>query len=123
MQAKPGGGGLRIGGSAADEGAAAAVGDGAGRALPGDVRAKMDRSFGVDFAAVRVHEGQEAAAMGAEAYAHGDAVHFRPGAYDPHSASGQELLGHELAHVVQQREGRASGGQGKGAAVVAHASL
>ena len=118
MQAKPGGGGLRIGGSAGDEEAAPGAGGASGRPLPGDVRTKMERSFGVDFAAVRVHEGPQAAAMGAEAYAHGDAVHFRPGAYDPHGAAGQELLGHELAHVVQQRAGRVGAPQGKGGFVV-----
>src|SRR6476646_5128913 len=73
MQAKPGDGGLRIGGSATDGEAVAQTPRGAGSALPGSVRTKMERSFGVDFAAVRVHEGPEAAAMGAEAYAHGDA--------------------------------------------------
>jgi uncharacterized protein DUF4157 len=114
MQAKPGAGGLRIGGSAAGDAAVAQTPQGAGSPLPGSVRTKMERSFGVDFASVRVHEGPEAAAMGAEAYAHGDAVHFRPGAYDPHGAGGQELLGHELAHVVQQRAGRVSSPQGKG---------
>jgi len=35
--------------------------------------------------------------------------------YDPHGAQGQELLGHELAHVVQRAEGRAPGPQAKGA--------
>lgn len=116
MQARPGAGGLRIGGSA-DEPAGPVVSD-AGRAIPGDVRTKMERSFDADFTAVRVHEGGEAAAMGAEAFAHGDALHFRPGAYDPHSTAGQELLGHELAHVVQQRAGRVASPQGKGGFVV-----
>ncbi|MBK9034966.1 MAG: DUF4157 domain-containing protein [Myxococcales bacterium] len=29
-----------------------------------------------------------------------------PGQYDPESQAGRELIGHELAHVVQQRQGR-----------------
>ena len=35
----------------------------------------------------------------------GDEIHFAPGAYNPGSLQGQRLLGHELAHVVQQRKG------------------
>ena len=72
------------------------------------VQAKMERSFGTSFADVRVHEGPQAAAMGAAAYTQGTDVHFAPGQYAPDRAEGQELLGHELAHVVQQRQGRVS---------------
>ena len=35
----------------------------------------------------------------------GPNIHFRPGAYDPASECGIELLGHELAHVQQYRDG------------------
>lgn len=77
-----------------------------GRAMPAAVQAKMERSFGADFSAVRIHEGPQAQAAGAHAYAQGTDIHFAPGRYDPHSERGQELLGHELAHVVQQSRGR-----------------
>jgi hypothetical protein len=87
-------------------------------ALPPAVQAKMERSFGADFSAVRVHEGQEAPAMGALAYTRGTDIHFAPGQYDPQSQRGQELIGHELAHVVQKSEGRvATTAQAKGVAV------
>jgi len=73
----------------------------------------MERSFGADFSNVRVHEGfgggvpgMDASARGAVAYTHGNDLHFAPGAYQPHSREGQQLLGHELTHVVQQRAGR-----------------
>jgi hypothetical protein len=82
--------------------------------LPPALRAKMEMAFATDFADVRIHEGGEAAAMGAVAYAHGNDLHFAPGAYDPTSEAGQALIGHELAHVVQQRNGR-SRVQAKGA--------
>lgn len=89
---------------------------GGGRALPGAVRGKMETAFGSDFSGVRIHEGPEAGAMGAVAYTQGAHIHFAPGAYDPDSQPGQELLGHELAHVVQQAQGRvAAGAQAKGA--------
>lgn len=79
---------------------------GSGRAIPDDVRTKMEDSFGTDFSAVRVHEGPQAAAIGALAYTQGTDLHFAPGQYQPSSLAGQELLGHELAHVVQQAQGR-----------------
>ena len=84
------------------------------RSLPASVRAKMESSFGVDFSDVRVHEGNQAAQAGALAYAQGSNLYFAPGLYDPHSAVGQHMLGHELAHVVQQRAGRVAKAQGFG---------
>lgn len=56
---------------------------------------------------VRVHTGARAAAsaraVGASAYTVGCHVVFGPGAYAPGAPSGQRLLAHELAHVVQQQ--------------------
>lgn len=77
-----------------------------GDPLPADVRAPFETAFGTDFASVRVHRGAHVDALGARAYAQGEDLHFAPGAYDPTSASGRELIGHELGHVVQQRAGR-----------------
>lgn len=83
--------------------------------LPADVLATMEASFGVDFSGVQVHEGGPATAMGAQAFTQGEDLWFAPGAFDPSSQEGQALIGHELAHVVQQRDGRvASTGQAKG---------
>ena len=86
--------------------AASTAAAGSGQGLPGPVQAKMEQAFGADFSAVKVHEGPQAAAVGAQAYTQGTDIHFAPGRYDPGSQSGQELLGHELTHVVQQRQGR-----------------
>lgn len=80
---------------------------GAGTALPGPVQAKMSEAFGADFSGVQVHtDSADASAMGADAFAEGENIHFAAGKYQPESQSGQELVGHELAHVVQQRQGR-----------------
>jgi len=87
-------------------GAGVATPSGGGSPLPEGVRGKMEQSFGHDFGGVRVHEGGEAQALGATAYAQGTDLHFAPGQYSPGTEGGQELIGHELAHVVQQREGR-----------------
>lgn len=91
---------------------------GGGQALPDATRGKMESFFGRDFSGVRVHEGQQAGALGALAYTEGTNLHFAPGQYQPDSLSGQELIGHELAHVVQQSEGRVSATtQAKGVAL------
>jgi hypothetical protein len=109
---------------AGEGGQAAAPASGSGRALPGDVQAQMEGALGADFSAVRVHEGPQADAMGALAYTQGTDIHFQPGQYDPQSQSGQELLGHELTHVVQQSQGRVSApSQAKGAPINDDASL
>ena len=87
--------------------------------LPAPVRAKMEAALGADFADVRVHASSPRAdALGAQAFAQGNDLHFAAGAYDPTSPAGQALIGHELAHVVQQRQGRVAATiQAKGAAI------
>lgn len=91
---------------------------GQGRPIPDQVRGKMERFFGTDFSGVRVHVGPEAPAIGALAFTVGETIVFAPGQYDPSSPRGQQILGHELAHVVQQRAGRVRNPFGSGLAVV-----
>jgi hypothetical protein len=79
---------------------------GGGAEMPEEVRGRMETAFSVDFSPVRIHEGPHAEAVGALAYTQGTDIHFAPGQYQPASQRGQELLGHELAHVVQQSQGR-----------------
>jgi hypothetical protein len=80
-----------------------------GQSLPPTVRAEMERRFGQDFGAVRVHTdadaARSAAELGARAYIVGPHVTFAAGHFQPESAEGRELLAHELAHVVQQSRG------------------
>lgn len=91
---------------------------GPGKPLDDGLREKMEGFFGADFSGVRVHEGPTAQAMGALALTLGETLHFAPGLYDPTTRDGIELLGHELTHVVQQREGRVSNPYGRGVAIV-----
>ncbi|MBL0388110.1 DUF4157 domain-containing protein [Tumebacillus sp. ITR2] len=79
---------------------------GGGSKMPEEVQAKMENAFQTDFSDVNIHVGSQASDVGALAYAQGNDIHFAQGKFEPHSQSGQELLGHELAHVVQQRQGR-----------------
>ena len=80
--------------------------------MPDGVKSKMESSFGVDFSGVNIHQNSDQASnIGALAYAQGNDVHFAPGQFNPKDKKGQELLGHELAHVVQQRQGRVKSGK------------
>ena len=94
-----------------------------GRPLPDSVRHKMESAFGADFSDVRIHVGPQASAIGALAFTLGSDIHFAPGLYNPESHHGQHLLGHELAHVVQQRAGRVRNPFGSGVAVVQDPAL
>lgn len=74
--------------------------------LEGSVRAQMETRFGAEFGAVRIHADAPAAesarTIGAAAYTVGRDIVFGASRYQPHSGAGQQLLAHELAHVVQQ---------------------
>ncbi|OOG39367.1 hypothetical protein B0E51_12565 [Rhodanobacter sp. C05] len=91
-----------------------------GQALDASMRAYMEPRFGNDFSKVRLHVDAaaqaSAAAEGAMAYSTGHDVVFGAGQYQPDTIPGRWLLAHELAHVVQQREGSVSeSGSGAGA--------
>jgi hypothetical protein len=77
-----------------------------GQPLPLATRAHFEERFGHDFAHVRIHTGDQAAAnarsINARAFTAGPDVVFGAGTYNPHTAAGQHLLAHELAHIVQQ---------------------
>ena len=77
-----------------------------GMPLPRVLLARMEAAFGADFSGVRVHVGPQAARIGALAFTTGNDLYFAPGQYQPDSVRGRQLIGHELAHVVQQRQGR-----------------
>ncbi len=74
--------------------------------LPDRLRGGLERAFGADLAAVRLHDGDAAdslaASLDADAFTTGADVFFRAGALRPDSDDGAELLAHEVAHVVQQ---------------------
>lgn len=82
---------------------------GSGQPLPVSARAFFEPRFGYDLGAVRVHAdtraARAAADLGARAFATGRDLFFGAGEYAPHAVEGRRLIAHELAHVVQQREG------------------
>ncbi len=79
---------------------------GKGASLPESVRDYYEPRFGYDFSQVRVHTGAQAAesarAVNARAFTLGRDLTFGAGEYVPERVSVQQLLAHELAHVVQQ---------------------
>jgi hypothetical protein len=77
------------------------------QALPDGLRLQMESALHTDFSSVRIHSNSSAAlALGARAYTRGNELHFAPGQYQPTTSEGRRIVGHELAHVVQQRQGR-----------------
>ena len=82
---------------------------GRGQPLGDGVRAPMEQAFGADFSGVRVHADAQSDSLNqsiqARAFTTGQDVFFRQGEYQPGSRGGQELLAHELTHVVQQNGG------------------
>jgi hypothetical protein len=82
-----------------------------GQPLEPAERAFMEPRFGRSFAHVRVHTGvgadRAAQSLEALAYTAGHHIVFAAGRFAPGSMAGRRLLAHELAHVVQQSDGRA----------------
>lgn len=78
----------------------------------------MERLLSSDFAKVRVHIGPQAQRIGAIAFTSGDDIFFAPGRFQPGTHEGLRLIGHELAHVVQQKQGRARPPVGGGPAIL-----
>ena len=68
----------------------------------GPLRAPMESAFGADFSAVRIRRDSRADDLNARAVTQGEVIHLGRGE-DPREAGGRELVAHELAHVVQQR--------------------
>ena len=80
-----------------------------GQPLADNIRTPMEQAFNADFSGVKVHTGNQAntlnRSLSARAFTSGQDVFFRTGEYNPENSSGQELLAHELTHVMQQNTG------------------
>ena len=91
---------------------------GRGEPLSDKLREPMEQAFGKDFSGVRVHADVQSdqinRSIQARAFTTGQDIFFRQGEYASGSKQGQELLAHELTHVVQQNGNaiKAKSGQG-----------
>ena len=79
---------------------------GGGQTLDTGLQTKMGQAMGADFSGVKVHTDSQSDQLNksiqAKAFTTGQDIFFRQGAYEPSSRGGQELIAHELTHVVQQ---------------------
>jgi len=83
---------------------------GGGQPLAAAVRRPLEQHFGTDFSQVKIHTDGRADTLNrslqARAFTTGQDLFFRQGEYNPQSTAGQQLLAHELTHVIQQGTGR-----------------
>lgn len=100
-----------LGGQSVSADTERAIRSSSGRPLDAGVRAPLEQAFGADFGSVRIHDGGGAdrlsRSLQAEAFTVGSDVFFKSGNFAPNDPSGQHLLAHELAHVVQDTGGAA----------------
>jgi len=86
---------------------------GSGQKLDDGSREKIGAPLGESLDDVRIHTDDQADALAssvsARAFTTGSDVYFKHGEYSPGSSGGQQLLAHELTHVVQQRGASTSG--------------
>ena len=79
---------------------------GSGQPLDEGLQQSMGQAMGADFSGVRVHTDSQAdqlnQSLQAKAFTTGPNLFFKKGEYQPGSRGGQELIAHELTHVVQQ---------------------
>jgi hypothetical protein len=80
-----------------------------GQPLPEATRRNMRRVLGWDFSSVHTHADRAAAEftnrLDARAVTVGSELFFNEGEFRPGTTEGEKLIGHELAHVVQQAGG------------------
>ncbi|MEQ8540644.1 MAG: DUF4157 domain-containing protein [Coleofasciculus sp. D1-CHI-01] len=79
---------------------------GGGQPISNKIRQPMEQAFGADFSQVQVHTDSKSNKLNesiqAKAFTTGKDIFFKQGEYQPDNQPGQELLAHELTHVVQQ---------------------
>ena len=98
---------------------------GPGSELDSSVRSRMATAAGADLRRTRIHDdalgARVASAEGARAVAIGSHIAFAPGEYAPGTVFGDALLGHELAHTLQQRDPTVSSSGATDAAIESQA--
>ena len=99
-----------VGGPVHIEKALALIRQSRGQSLPAEVEARLSQALGSDISSARIHTdgaaGQAAKIVNARAFAMGRDIFFAPNQFKPGTRTGDELLLHELIHVIQDAEGR-----------------
>lgn len=82
---------------------------GQGQSLDFSLQQRMGSVMGADFSNVTIHTDTQSDQLNrsiqAKAFTEGQDIFFRQGTYQPGSRNGQELIAHELTHVLQQDSG------------------
>lgn len=82
---------------------------GSGQPLDKTIRGPMEQAFGANFGEVRVHTDTQSDSLNhsllSRAFTTKQDIFFKRGEYQPGNRHGQELIAHELTHVVQQNSG------------------
>jgi hypothetical protein len=80
---------------------------GQGQPLGTDVRTTLEERLGAPLDDVRIHTGEQAAALAravsARAFTVGSDIYFSPNEYQAGGSEPSALVTHEVAHVLQQR--------------------
>jgi hypothetical protein len=81
---------------------------GRGQPLEPSLQRQMGQAMGVDFHGVKIHTNDRADSLNkslqSRAFTTKQDIFFKQGEYKPWDRQGQELIAHELTHVVQQGE-------------------
>lgn len=72
--------------------------------IPPPLRHQLEVDFKTDLSDVRIHSGHNAGTLGALAFTDGNNIHFQPGFNLYGTPGADNMVRHELAHVVQQRQ-------------------
>ncbi|XWX02539.1 DUF4157 domain-containing protein [Aggregatilineales bacterium SYSU G02658] len=79
---------------------------GHGSKLDEGTRSSFEGAMGYDLSGVTIHTSDHASQLSrsveAKAFTTGSDIYFGEGQYNPSTSDGQQLLAHELTHVVQQ---------------------
>ncbi|MEM7357540.1 MAG: DUF4157 domain-containing protein [Pseudomonadota bacterium] len=95
--------------------------------LPKNLQCTLGEFFHADLSQVRIHRDGPAqrmvAAEGARALTAGAHIYFSAGQYAPETASGSELLAHEITHTLQQTGRRSDRGTTRVTDITARGSV
>lgn len=73
--------------------------------VPESTRTNIENKYGADFSNVNFYQDDRSTkSVNAKAYTYGTDIVFSPNHYKPNTSSGEKLIAHELAHVVQQNQ-------------------
>ena len=72
-----------------------------------ELMTSLEDFFGYDLSDITIHlDSEKAQKINALAYTEGNTIYFAPGQFSISNQKGKQLIAHEVAHIVQQSEGK-----------------